>query len=35
MRGNQASWILHGFCEGGETNQDYSAAVAASKVPED
>lgn len=35
MPGNQASRYLHGCCEGGETNQDYSAAVAASQVPED
>lgn len=34
MPGNQASWILHGCCEERGTNQGYSAAVAASKVPE-
>lgn len=34
MPGNQTSWVLHGCCEEGETNQGYSAAVAANEVPE-
>lgn len=34
MPGNQTSWVLHGRCEEGGTNQGYSAAVAANEVPE-
>lgn len=34
MQGNKASWILHGYCERGESHQGYSITSAANKVPE-